>query len=107
MPRQARAGRRGLKTEEIRKLIGSGVSKATEIQARLAERGIKVSTPMIYTVKARMAARRTGPKIGGPRAAANGSTSPTDIKSLARFIRSVQEVGGIESANSILAEMRE
>jgi hypothetical protein len=88
-------------------LIGSGVSKATEIQARLAERGIRVSTPMIYTVKARMAARRTARKVGRPRAAANGSASPTDIKTLARFIRSVQEVGGTASAKSILAEMRE
>jgi hypothetical protein len=100
-------GRRGLKSEEIRKLLGSGVSKATEIQARLAERGIKVSTPMIYTVKARMAARRTGRKVGRPRATANGSAPSTDIKSLARFIRSVQDMGGIESAKSILAEMRE
>jgi hypothetical protein len=104
MPRRAR-GRRGLKSEEIRKLIGSGVSKATEIQARLAERGIRVSTPMIYTVKARMAARRTAGKIGRPRAAANGSAAPTDIKSLARFIRSVQEVGGVAGARSILKEM--
>ena len=98
-------GRRGLKSEEIRKLIGSGISNATEIQARLAERGIKVSTPMIYTVKARIAAGRTG-KASRPRATANGSGSPTDIKSLARIIRSVQDVGGIESAKSILEEMR-
>jgi nitric oxide synthase oxygenase domain/subunit len=98
-------GRRGLKSEEIRKLIDSGVDKPADIQARLAERGIQVSTQMVYTVKARMAARRSARKIGRQRAAANHSAPPTDIKTLARFIQSVTDVGGVAGARSILREM--
>ena len=100
-------GRRGLKSEEIRKLIDSGVDKPSDIQARLAERGIQVSTQMVYTVKARMAARKTARKIGRQRAAANSSAAPTDIKTLARFIRAVQDVGGVMGARNILQELEE
>ena len=82
-------------------------AKPAEVQAKLAERGITVSMPMIYTVRSKMRARRTARKIGQRRAAINGSAAPTDIKTLARFIRAVQDLGGIVAARNILKEMEE
>ncbi|HJS08431.1 MAG TPA: hypothetical protein VJ809_12255 [Pirellulales bacterium] len=75
------------------------------MQAKLAERGIKVSLPMVYTVRSKMRARRSARKIGARRAAANSSAPPTDIKTLARFIQAVQDVGGIAAARNVLSEL--
>ena len=61
-PMAKRTARRLNKSEEIRKLVKGG-AKPMEIQAKLAERGIKVSTPMIYTVRSKMKARRSARKI--------------------------------------------
>jgi hypothetical protein len=94
------------KSEEIRKLVKSG-SKPAEIQTTLAARGIKVSTPMIYTIRSKMKARRSARKIGRRRAAANSSAPPTDIKTLARFIRAVQDLGGVNAARDVLRELEE
>ena len=102
-----RRGRRGEKSEAIRETIRSGVKKPADVQAKLAERGIQVSTQMVYTVKARMSAQRSARKISRQREAVNSSGPPTDIKSLARFIRSVHEVGGLSEARKILKEMEE
>jgi hypothetical protein len=99
-------GEKPNKSEEIRKLIKTG-AKPAEVQAKLAERGIKVSMPMIYTVRSKMRAKRTARKIGQRRAAINSSAPPTDIKTLARFIQAVQTVGGISAARGILNEMEE
>jgi hypothetical protein len=104
MPRRA-AGKPN-KSEEIRKLIKTG-AKPAEVQAKLTERGIKVSMPMVYTVRSKMRARRTARKIGRRRAAANSSAPPTDIKTLARLIRAVQDLGGVAAARNILKEMEE
>jgi hypothetical protein len=103
MARRGRGGKPN-KSEEIRNLIKTG-AKPVEIQAALAGRGIKVSTSMIYNVKSQMRARRTAKQIGRRRAAANSSAAPTDIKSLARFIHAVHEVGGIDAAGRILKEL--
>jgi arginine repressor len=94
------------KSQEIRKLIKSG-AKPAEVQATLAQRGIKVSTATVYNVRAKMRARRSAKKIGQRRAAVNSSAPPTDIKTLARFIRAVQDVGGIATARNTLKEMEE
>jgi len=93
------------KSEEIRTLIKSGLTKPTEVQAKLAERGIKVSAQMVSTIKSKMSARRSARKIGRRRAAANSSAPPTDIKTLARFIRAVHDVGGVGEARKILKEL--
>ena len=102
-----RAGHKPNKSEEIRKLIKSGVTKPLEIQAKLADRGIKVSPQMVSTIKSKMRARRSARKIGRRRAAANSSGPPTDIKTLARLIRAVQDLGGVEVARKVLVEMEE
>ncbi|HJS07869.1 MAG TPA: hypothetical protein VJ809_09420 [Pirellulales bacterium] len=99
-------GDKANKSEEIRNLIKTG-AKPGEIQTALAERGIKVSTSMIYNVKSQMRARRKAKRIGRRRAAANSSAAPTDIKTLARFIRAVHDVGGIDAAGSILRELED
>lgn len=93
------------KSEEIRNTVRSGVKKPKEIQAKLAERGIQVSTQMISTVKGNMTARRRARKIGRRRAAENNGAPPTNIKTLARFIGAVRDVGGPKEAHKILREM--
>lgn len=102
-----RAGRKGQKSEAIREMIKGGVKKPADIKAKLAERGIQVSTQMVYTVKARMSARRSARKISRQREVADSSGPPTNIRTLARFIRSVHEVGGLPEARKILKEMEE
>lgn len=102
-----RAGRKGQKSEAIREMVRSGVKKPADIQAKLGERGIQVSTQMVYTVKARMSAQRSARKISRHREEVNSSGPPTNIRSLARFIRSVREVGGLPEARKILKEMEE
>ena len=62
---------------------------------------------MIYNVKSKMCARKSARKIGMRRAAANSGAPPTDIRTLARFIRAVHDVGGIDAAGKILTEMGE
>ena len=105
MPKRA-AGEKPNKSEEIRKLIKSG-AKPAEVQAKLAERGVKASMPMIYNVRSKMRSRRTARKIGKRRTASNSNAPPTDIKTLAQFIRAVQDVGGIAAARGILTELEE
>ena len=105
-PMAKRTDHRTNKSEEIRKLVKGG-AKPMEIQAKLAERGIKVSTPMIYTVRSKMKARRSAHKISRRRAAANSNGPLTDIRTLARFIRAVHDVGGVADARKILSEMEE
>jgi hypothetical protein len=105
MARRGRGGKPN-KSEEIRNLIKTG-AKPGDIQSTLAARGINVSTSMIYNVKSQMRARRTAKRIGRRRAAANSSAAPTDIKTLARFIHAVQNVGGIAAASRILKELED
>ena len=92
------------KSEEIRKLIKNG-AKPAEVQTTLAQRGIQVSTAMVYTVRSKMRARKPARKIGQRRTAEGGSAPPTDIKTLARFIGAVHGVGGPDQARKILQEM--
>jgi hypothetical protein len=98
------AGEKPNKSEEIRKLIKTG-AKPAEVQTTLAKRGIKVSTGMVYTVRSKMRARKSARKIGQRRAAVDSSAPPTDIKTLARFIQAVQEVGGVAAARGVLKEL--
>jgi hypothetical protein len=105
-----RRGPKGEKSEAIRQMIRSGVDKPADVQARLAARGIKVSIQMVYTVKGRMSAGKAARRIGRRReAAAAGAVAEsvpmTNVKTLARFIRSVHDVGGISEARKILREM--
>jgi hypothetical protein len=101
-----RAADKPNKSEEIRKLIKTG-AKPAEVQTALAQRGIKVSTAMVYTVRSKMRARKSARKIGRRRATENSSAPPTNIRTLARFIRAVQDLGGIVAARNVLKELEE
>jgi hypothetical protein len=105
MARRGRGGKPN-KSEEIRNLIKTG-AKPADIQSTLAARGVDVSTSMIYNVKSQMRARRTAKRIGRRRAAADSNAAPTDIKTLARFIRAVHDVGGVDAAGRILKEIED
>jgi hypothetical protein len=107
MAKKSGANQRHNKSEEIRKVIKSGVTKPSEVQAKLAERGIQVSPQMVSTVKSKMVARRSARRIGERRASANASAPPTNIKLLARFIRAVEGIGGVAEARVILVEMED
>jgi hypothetical protein len=95
------------KSEEIRLLLKSGVTSPKEVQAALAARGIQVSPQMVSTIKNKVSARRSARKIGRQRMAVNHSSPPTDIKTLARFIRAVHDLGGVSEARKVLAELEE
>ena len=62
---------------------------------------------MVSTVKSKMSARRSARKIGRRRASVNGAAPATDIKTLARFILAVHDLGGIADARKVLVEMEE
>ena len=105
MAKKPIAGQKSNKSEEIRQVLKSGIHKPTEVQAKLAERGIDVSPQMVSTIKSKMSARRSARKIGLRRASANGSI--TDIKTLARFILAVHNLGGVAEARKVLVELEE
>jgi hypothetical protein len=99
------------KSEEIRKTIESGIDRPKEVQATLAERGIKVSSQMVSTIKSKMFAKsrspgRRGRRRKGGRVAPTNGAPASNIKSLVRFIRAVHEVGGVTEARKILQEMQ-
>jgi hypothetical protein len=98
------------KSQEIRDTIESGIERPKDIQATLAERGIKVSSQMVSTVKSKMFAKsgrgRRGRRRKGGRVAATNGAPASNIKSLVRFIRAVHEVGGVTEARKILQEMQ-
>jgi hypothetical protein len=107
MAKNLRADQKPNKSEEIRQLLRRGVRKPTEVQAKLAERGIEVSTQMVSTIKSKMSARRSARKIGRRRASANSSAPATDIRTLAQFILAVHDLGGVAEAQRVLVEMAE
>lgn len=107
MPRKPEAEQKLSKSEEIHRLLKSGVRKPSDVRAKLAERGIEVSPQLVSTVRSKMSAHRSARKIGRRRATANDNGAPTDIKTLARFIRAVHDLGGTESARKVLVELEE
>jgi hypothetical protein len=72
-------------------------AKAFEVVAALAEKGIKVSTPIVYTLKARntMGKRRK-------RARAGGQTISLSITSLLAAKKFVDQAGGMGQAREAL-----
>jgi hypothetical protein len=93
------------KSEEIRKLIKSGMRKPAQVQAALAERGIKVSRQMVSTIKSNMRGRKSARRNGRRPAEASVSAPSNDVRTLARFIRGVHDIGGVAEARKILKEL--
>jgi hypothetical protein len=105
MSKKKTPGQKRSKSDEIRQVLKSGIHKPIEVQATLAARGVEVSPQMVSTVKSKMSARRSARQIGRRRASANGAATVTDIKTLARFILAVHDLGGVADARKVLVEM--
>lgn len=89
---------RGEKSQAIRDYFKANPkAKASEVVSALAEKGIKVSTPMVYTLKARntMGKRRK-------QARAAGKDISLAISGLLAAKKLVDQVGGIEQAREAL-----
>ena len=88
----------GTKSQAIRDYLATNKkAKASEVVAALAEKGISVSTPMVYSLKARkkMGTRRR-------KAEANGHTVGLSISNLLAAKKLVDTVGGIEQAREAI-----
>ena len=89
---------RGTKSQAIRDYLAANKkAKASEVVAALAAKGIAVSAPMVYSLKARK-------KMGKRRrkAEASGQTVGLSISGLLAAKRLVDAVGGIEPAREAL-----
>jgi len=89
---------RGTKSQAIRDYLAANkTAKASEVVAALAEKGITVSAPMVYSLKARK-------KMGQRRrkAEASGQTVGLSISGLLAAKKLVDAVGGIEPAREAL-----
>ena len=89
---------RGTKSQAIRDYLGENKkAKASEVVAGLAEKGISVSTQMVYNLKARksMGKRRR-------KAEATGQVVGLSITNLIAAKKLVDTVGGIEQAREAI-----
>ena len=89
---------RGTKSQAIREYLAANKkAKASEVVAALAEKGIAVSAPMVYSLKARK-------KMGKRRrkAEASGQTVGLSISGLLAAKRFVDEAGSMEEARRAL-----
>lgn len=89
---------RGEKSQAVRDYLKANKkAKASEVVAALAEKGITVSTPMVYGLKARkkMSKRRQ-------KAEANGQTIGLSISHLLAAKKLVEEAGGLAEARLAL-----
>jgi hypothetical protein len=94
----AKKAARGEKSQAIRDFLKANPkAKASEVVTALAQKGITVSGPMVYTLKARnrMGKRRK-------QARSSGQTIGLSISSLLAAKRLVDEVGGIDQAREAL-----
>lgn len=89
---------RGEKTQAVRDYLKAHKrAKAPEVVAALAEKGIKVSLPMVYGLKARK-------KMGKRRrkAQANGKAISISISNLLAAKKLIETVGGISQAREAI-----
>ena len=89
---------RGAKSQAIRDYLAvNKTAKASEVVAALGKKGISVSTPMVYTLKARK-------KMGKRRrkAEANGHAVGLSITGLLAAKKLVDAVGGIGQAREAI-----
>jgi hypothetical protein len=94
----AKKAARGEKSQAIRDYFKANPkAKASEVVSALAEKGIKVSTPMVYTLKARnsMGKRRK-------QARSSGQTIGLSITSLLAAKKFVDQAGGIDQAREAI-----
>jgi hypothetical protein len=97
----AKKSEHGAKSQAIRDYLKSNKkAKAPEVVSALSANGIKVSTAMVYNVKARksMGKRRR-------RAEANGQVIGPSISHLLAAKRLVEETGGVKQAQDAIAAL--
>ena len=97
----AKKAERGVKSQAIRDYLKANKkARATEVVAALGEKGIKVSTAMVYNLKARksMGRRRREAEAGG-------QTIGLSISHLLAAKRLVAETGGLKQAQEALAAL--
>lgn len=97
----AKKAERGVKSQAIRDYLNTNKkAKATEVVAALAEKGIEVSTAMVYSLKARntMGKRRRN-------AQARGETIGPSITHLLAAKKFVEATGGVKQAQEALAAL--
>jgi hypothetical protein len=95
----AKKAERGVKSQAIRDYLKSHKrAKASDVVAALAEKGIEVSTAMVYNLKARrnMGRRRR-------KAVARGEKIRLSIDHLLAAKKFVETTGGVEQAQEALA----
>jgi hypothetical protein len=93
----AKAGR-GEKSQAVRDYLKANKkAKASDVVSALGEKGIKVSTAMVYALKARK-------KMGRRRrqASANGQAMTMSISHLLAAKKLVREVGGVAEARAAI-----
>jgi hypothetical protein len=97
----AKKAERGVKSQAIRDYLNANKkAKATEVAAALSAKGIKVSTAMVYNLKARhkMGKRRR-------KAEASGQKIGPSITHLLAAKKLVEETGGVKQAQEALAAL--
>jgi hypothetical protein len=97
----AKKAERGVKSQAIRDYLNANKkAKASEVVAALSEKGIKVSTAMVYNVRARrnMGRRRR-------KAEARGQTIGPSITHLLAAKKFVEATGGMKQAQEALAAL--
>lgn len=91
---------RGVKSQAIRDYLNANKkAKASEVVAALAEKGIKVSAPMVYNLKARknMRKRVRRAKLGNE--IGNGMVAITNLLAAKKL---VDQAGGMAEARAAL-----
>jgi len=92
---------RGVKSQAIRDYLQANKkAKASEVVAALSAKGVKVSTAMVYTMKAR---RRMGRRRR--KAEASGQVIGPSISHLLAAKKFVEETGGVKHAQEALAAL--
>ncbi|MBW3596838.1 MAG: hypothetical protein KY475_06125 [Planctomycetes bacterium] len=97
----AKKAERGVKSQAIRDYLKDHKkAKATEVVAALSEKGIDVSTAMVYNVRARrsMGKRRRKAEAGGEEI----GPSITHLLAAKKF---VEQTGGVKQAQDALAAL--
>ena len=84
------------KSEEVRKLISSGVTSGPEIMAKLKTREIKIAPAQVYQILAKKKGQKAKKKFGDKQQ--NGTVLDHAIV----FVRSA---GGMENAKELLSKL--
>ena len=86
------------KSEEVRKLHKSGVKSASEIMAKLKERGIKIAPAQVYQVLS----KKKSKKKNNLKVAGDSTEKETVVDHAIVFVKSA---GGMQKAKELLSKL--